>query len=644
MSIPIEHFNRSSELVTAAVADLLALGADTQRLMAERDDVAAGQRLHDMVTSVVDGPMRVVVVGEHKSGKSTLVNALLGQQVLATDPLVSTALPSEVRFGEERQTFVDLERDGQSRSVRLGRLVAPGDELDAAGTTPAEARGIRIQLPSPLLASGLTLLDTPSMSGGIGSATAASVLAELVQSQAWILTSDASQELTGPELELVRVGCSLCPIVIVVATKCDLAADWHRIVDINLGHLARLDLPVDPVIIPTAAPLRNAAVRLGEPHLDRESGLPLLTWYLTRTTTVTARAAIAISATNAMIAELEGLDRAVTDEIDVIVNSGDRARILAESQQARDSCERLTRRSRPAVDRATRSFQREVQRDLQDRIEALRRETMDDLARLEGERQWPKIEQRTQTEVNRLLAEHLQMVRESIQSAIDAVAAELAIDRGDIDIAGELALSDSGGEQVTGQLDPPEIAGNHLSRLQPLLMSARVGVTSASGVGIGLSSGLLVGVTAVAGVALVPIAALGAGWWVRQRSKAQEQMPWRRQAEIELNRFLTDSHQVISRSSEDLCDDVLGQLPALLEQRLRSLGERLAGEFERLTALADDRHNMHRTQIEGLEERRDEIRLRASQARRLLHQLESPVIALPLHIGQRRPSEGTLAS
>ncbi len=88
-------------------------------------------------------------------------------------------------------------------------------------------------------------------------------------------------------------------------------------------------------------------MRLGEPHLDRESGLPLLTWYLTRTTTVTARAAIAISATNAMIAELEGLDRAVTDEIDVIVNSEYRARILAESQQARDSCERLTRTVTP---------------------------------------------------------------------------------------------------------------------------------------------------------------------------------------------------------------------------------------------------------------------------------------------------------
>lgn len=491
-------------------------------------------------------------------------------------------------------------------------------------------RGIRFTVPAPLLASGLMLVDTPSMSGGISSAIAGIVLAELMQCQAWMLVTDASQELTGPELELIKVGSSLCPVVLVVATKCDLTPHWRRIVQIDEQHLQRLDLAVPPAVIPTACTLRTAAVRLGDAQLDRESGLPLLTWYLTRATTVTARAGSARFAARALVSELESLEQTITDEIDVILNSGERARILDESRRSRERCEHLSTTARPAVDRATRGFQREVQRDLQDRIETLRRTTMDDLARLRDEREWAKIEQRTQTEVNRLLAEHLRFISDSVELAVAGVAKDLSIESGDLDIAEQVVMPSHGNEHLTAQLNPPVLPKPGIARLQPALISARVGVTGASGVALGLSSGLLAGVAAVAGVAMVPIAALGAGWWVRQRNRENEAVPWRRQAEIELNRFLTDCHHLIARCSEDVCDDVLGQLPALLERRLRELAQQFAAELERLTALANDRSNMHRAEVERLDGQRDEIRLLASHARRIEHRLDSPVITLPL--------------
>lgn len=639
MKLAVDDYNRAATVVTEAVKDLLALSSVTSEMLAERQHAADADRVKQLARGVVEAPMRVVVVGEYKSGKSTLVNAMIGADVAGADPVDSTTYPTEVSYGDERVAFVDVEVDGRWTVERLdldaARLAALGQE----GVVDGEVRGVRMAVPAPLLASGLTLLDTPSMSGGITSAVAASVLAELAQSAAWILTTDASQELTAPELELIKIGCSLCPIVIIVQTKCDLTPHWRRIAAINERHIARLDLEYSPVIVPVAASLRDVARRLGEERLDHESGLPLLTWYLTRVTTVTVRAHRARSASEVVASELAGLEVAIAGEIDLILNSGERAEILAAAAEARETVERLSQLARPTVERAVRAFQRDIHRDLQDRVEALRRATMDDLAEITDEREWPRIEQQTQAAVNRLFAEHLNYLSAAIDKVIDQVASELSVDAERVDVSRDVSLANRAEAHLTGQLDPPVRPKGGMSQLQPALVSARVGVTGAAGVGA--TYGLLGGVALVAGAALVPVAAAGAGWWVWRQHKVNEKMPWRRQAEVELNRFITDCHQLIGRRSEDMSDDVLGQLPSLLERRLRRLGESLTADVERYTALANDRANMHGDQIARLETRRDEARVLAAHARRLVHQLDAPMITLPLHVVEREVGESS---
>ncbi|HXR23468.1 MAG TPA: dynamin family protein [Acidimicrobiales bacterium] len=103
-------------------------------------------------------PVRVAVVGRVKAGKSTVVNALLGQAVAPTDVSECTKLVNWFRYGQPQRVVVDLEGGG-SREVQLtpaGRLPS---ELGTSGT-PAIA--VNAYLANDTLRS-MTLIDTPGL-------------------------------------------------------------------------------------------------------------------------------------------------------------------------------------------------------------------------------------------------------------------------------------------------------------------------------------------------------------------------------------------------------------------------------------------------------------------------------------------------
>ncbi len=114
----------------------------------------------------LDTPLQLAVAGRIKSGKSTLVNALIGRRVAPTDVGECTRLVTrfqygtvdriEVVFGDGRRSTLPFAADG-GIPADLG--------MDLAGVSHLEA-----YLTSALLAD-ITVIDTP----GLGSSDAASV-------------------------------------------------------------------------------------------------------------------------------------------------------------------------------------------------------------------------------------------------------------------------------------------------------------------------------------------------------------------------------------------------------------------------------------------------------------------------------------
>jgi GTP-binding protein EngB required for normal cell division len=105
----------------------------------------------------------VVVVGEFKRGKSSVLNALIGATVLPVGVVPLTAIATVLEYGEALRVQVVF-RDGEERQVAPETL---WDYVTEKGN-PANEKGVaeaRIAWPSPWLESGVRLIDTP----GIGS-------------------------------------------------------------------------------------------------------------------------------------------------------------------------------------------------------------------------------------------------------------------------------------------------------------------------------------------------------------------------------------------------------------------------------------------------------------------------------------------
>jgi hypothetical protein len=110
----------------------------------------------------LDEPLRVAVAGKVKAGKSTLLNALVGEELAPTDEGECTRIVTWYRNGITYRVTLHG-RDGSARQAPFGRD-AGAIEVDLGDTDAADVERLEVEWPSRAL-EGITLIDTP----GIGS-------------------------------------------------------------------------------------------------------------------------------------------------------------------------------------------------------------------------------------------------------------------------------------------------------------------------------------------------------------------------------------------------------------------------------------------------------------------------------------------
>ena len=169
---------------------------------------------------------QVVVVGETKRGKSSLINALLGVPGLSpVDAAVATAAYLQ---------FVPGEPGARAWLPGSGDPIAVGDLREWA-TGRQRARRIEVTHPAPLLRY-LSLLDTPG-AGGLDPAHATVALAAVDQATALLFVADASAPLSEPELAFLVAASERVDAVVFALTKIDAYPGWRRIAEDNRALL-----------------------------------------------------------------------------------------------------------------------------------------------------------------------------------------------------------------------------------------------------------------------------------------------------------------------------------------------------------------------------------------------------------------------
>ncbi|HEX5404022.1 MAG TPA: dynamin family protein [Pseudonocardiaceae bacterium] len=214
--------------VRAARDELLATLRDA--------DPAAADGVAALVAARPAAPT-VVVVGETKRGKSSLVNALLSCPGLSpVDADVATA--AYLVFGHDERWQAAAHYPGQLPPVpfELGELhnwVSANRELPLGQLPP---RYVEVRGPVPLLAR-LTLVDTPGV-GGLDSTHGELARQAAAGATALLFVVDASSPFTAGELAFLRdVGDQVETVVFALA-KTDAFRGWRQVMDANRALLA----------------------------------------------------------------------------------------------------------------------------------------------------------------------------------------------------------------------------------------------------------------------------------------------------------------------------------------------------------------------------------------------------------------------
>jgi hypothetical protein len=242
------------------------------------------ERLRQKRAQLLDPRLRVAVVGEPKQGKSQLVNALLNAPLCAVGDDLTTTVPTIVEYSDAPSAaLVRVPAPAVApaippAAIASERVSVPIDEvtkvIDRKGReNQGKVVGVEIGVPRKLLADGLTLIDTPAMSGP-DSARTANTFTALTQADSVLLATEASTELSAAEIDLLRRVAKICPNVLIVLTKTDIAPAWRHVAERSRARLAEAGLSVP--VLPVSATLRLEAARTGDRALNAESGFPTL--------------------------------------------------------------------------------------------------------------------------------------------------------------------------------------------------------------------------------------------------------------------------------------------------------------------------------------------------------------------------------
>lgn len=142
----------SSPSAYAMVTDLCGLAARLTEGTSLRGEVSAIQRR-------LAGPLRVAIAGRVKAGKSTLLNALVGERLAATDAGECTRLVTIYREGLGYEVRAHL-RDGRTEPLAFRREGAL--QIELGRLTVGEIDRLEVGWPSSALRA-MTLIDTPGL-------------------------------------------------------------------------------------------------------------------------------------------------------------------------------------------------------------------------------------------------------------------------------------------------------------------------------------------------------------------------------------------------------------------------------------------------------------------------------------------------
>jgi GTP-binding protein EngB required for normal cell division len=159
-----------------------------KRFAKQHSDESTVREAQWLADRLASGELTVLIAGQFKRGKSTLINALLGEEILPTGVLPLTSVATMIHFGERRRAIVGF-RDGGSTEIVLPDLSRYVSEKE----NPENRLGVAhvdVEVPAAIL-GGVRLVDTPGIASTFAHNTETA--------RAALREADAAVLVVGPE-------------------------------------------------------------------------------------------------------------------------------------------------------------------------------------------------------------------------------------------------------------------------------------------------------------------------------------------------------------------------------------------------------------------------------------------------------------
>jgi GTP-binding protein EngB required for normal cell division len=280
-----QHLNAKLELAAVIRA--------VMQLFHEARDDRREHQARKLLSRLAEDQFNLVVVGQFKRGKSSLMNAVIGMDRLPTGVLPLTSVVTTVRYGDRECVHVQTRGSSLPHEVPLAELQDYVTERGNPGNRKQVVLA-EVRLPAEVLRLGFHFIDTP----GVGSAIAANTATThsfLPEADAVVFVTSFESAMNEGELGFLRTVARHVHKIFFVVNKRDLvSAEESEAVLASIRETIAAQLgDGDPRVFAVSAREGLEAKLTGNPEMLARSGLPELESALTHFLT-TERARVSL--------------------------------------------------------------------------------------------------------------------------------------------------------------------------------------------------------------------------------------------------------------------------------------------------------------------------------------------------------------
>ena len=235
--------------------------------------------LADLQARLAEGRFHLAILGQFKRGKSTFINALIGEEILPSSVIPVTSIPTFIQYGDRMMIVIHFQNQQDKEykienSRELNRILSRFVSEDGNPKNTLCVTHADVFHPTPFLRD-VVLIDTP----GIGSThrhNTEMTLRFLTQCDAAFLLVSSDPPITEIEVDFIRQVRERVARIFFILNKIDYLNDTERVTVIKFLRKVLVKSKIsdcdDTIILPVSAKQGLASKQRNDAILWKNSG------------------------------------------------------------------------------------------------------------------------------------------------------------------------------------------------------------------------------------------------------------------------------------------------------------------------------------------------------------------------------------